>query len=177
MITFKQINIRNRPHYFFNDMINIKSFDPNLLSLDKISFKSTNAINYHIEYITMKSIDHLNTDSANNLYLVFNNVNGYIEESNEDKYFIFASTDKSKEILEKYKELWDEIKNQIKTINGGECNSIEYKKDFMKIRFESKDDLPLSKVLSIPSLIIVVRSVLQEDNSYYQHIHLPLKEL
>ena len=112
MITFKQINIKNHPHYFFNDMINIKSFDPNLLSIDKISFKSTNAIIYHIQYITMKSIDHLNIDSVNTLYLVFNNVDGYIEESNEDKYFIFASTDKNKEILEKYKELWDEIKNK-----------------------------------------------------------------
>ena len=39
MITFKKINIENRPYYIFNDMINIKSFDPNLLSIDKISLK------------------------------------------------------------------------------------------------------------------------------------------
>ena len=45
----------------------------------------------------------------------------------------------------------------------------------MKIRFESKDDLPLSKILSIPSLLIVVRSVLQEDNGYYPQIYLPLR--
>ena len=38
MITFKQINIESRPYYFFNDMINIKNFDQNLLSIDKISF-------------------------------------------------------------------------------------------------------------------------------------------
>ena len=56
MITLRQINIKNRPHYFFNDMINIKNFDPNLWSIDKISFKSTDAVIYYIEYITMKII-------------------------------------------------------------------------------------------------------------------------
>ena len=48
--------------------------------------------------------------------------NGYIEcnsteESNGDKYLLFASTGKNKEVLEKYTELWDEIKNKIETIN------------------------------------------------------------
>ena len=51
----------------------------------------------------MKSLDHVNIDSENPLYLIFNNVDGYIiEESNEDKYLIFASTNKNKKVLEKY---------------------------------------------------------------------------
>ena len=58
----------------------------------------------------MKSLDNENIDSANSVYLVFNNVDGYIEcnstkESNENKYLIFASTDKNKEVFEKYTEL------------------------------------------------------------------------
>ena len=64
---------------------------------------------------------------------------------------IFASTDKNKEVLEKCTEIWNETKNQIETINGGE--PIKYKKVVMKIRFES-DDVPSSKILSIPSMII-----------------------
>ena len=82
MITFKQINIKNRPYYFFNDRINIKKLDPNLFSVGKISFKSIDVVAYHIKYITMKSLDHVNIDSANPLYLIFNNVNGCIEERN-----------------------------------------------------------------------------------------------
>ena len=82
--------MENRSYYFFSDTINIKDFDPNLLSIDKISFKSIDAVTYHIKYITMKSIGHVNTDSANYLYLVFDNVDGYIiKESNKDKYLIF----------------------------------------------------------------------------------------
>ena len=82
----------------------IKNVDPSLLYVDKISFKSTDDVIYHIEYIPMKSLDNEKIDSANSLYLIFNNVNGYIEynsieESNEDKYLIFASTVKNKEVL------------------------------------------------------------------------------
>ena len=98
----KQINIKNCLYYFFNDMINFKNFDSNLLSIYKISFKSTDAVIYNIRHITTKSLDHVNIDEENPLYLVFNNIDGYIEESNEDKYLIFASTDKNKEVLKKY---------------------------------------------------------------------------
>ena len=67
MKTLRQINIKNRPHYFFNDIINVKSFGPSLLDIDKKSFKSTDDVIYHIEYITMKSIDNENVDRANSL--------------------------------------------------------------------------------------------------------------
>ena len=101
-------------------MISVKKFDPSFLNISKISFKSIDAVIYSIRYITMKSLDHVNIDSANSIYLVLNNVDGYIEESNGNKYLIFASTDKNKEIWKKYTELWNEIDNQIETINGGE---------------------------------------------------------
>ena len=68
--------------------------------------------------------------------------------------------------------LWNKVKNQIKAKNGGECNSIEpikYKKDFMKIRFEPDDDLPLGKTLNIPSMVIT-RSVFQEGGRYYPQV-------
>ena len=55
-------------------------------------------------------------------------------------WFLLLQTRAKK--IKKYTKLWDEIKNQIKTINGGKPT--KYKKDFMKIRFESNDDLPKS---------------------------------
>ena len=66
-------------------MTDIKTFDSNLLNIDKIPYKSTDAVNYNIRYITMKSLDHVNIDSKNPLYLIFNNVDKYIEESKSDK--------------------------------------------------------------------------------------------
>ena len=83
---------------------------------------------------------------------------------------IFASTDKNKEVLKKYTEIWNESKNQIETINGGK--PIKYEKDLTKIEFETGGDLPLGKVLSIAHMIIVTRSVFQEDNKYYLQVYL-----
>ena len=48
MITFRQVNIKNRQNCFFNDMTNIKNFDPSLFSIDQISFKSTDSVIYHV---------------------------------------------------------------------------------------------------------------------------------
>ena len=42
----------------------------------------------------------------------------------------------------------------------------------MKIRFKSDNDLPLGKILNIPSMIIVTRSVFQKGNKYYPQVYL-----
>ena len=51
----KQIDIKNRTYYFYNDIINIKKFDSNLLKIDKKSYKEIGI--YNIRYITIKKID------------------------------------------------------------------------------------------------------------------------
>ena len=73
----------------------------------------------------------------------------------------FALTDNNKKALENYTELWDEIKDQIKLISGDK--PIEYKKDFMKI----DNDLPLSKISSIPLCVIIVTSVFQSSVIFF----------
>ena len=77
---------------------------------------------------------------------------------------------KNKEALKNYKKLWKESKRQIKVINGDE--PIKYKKDFMKIKFESDDNLPLGKTFSISDIIIVAVSVLEKDGKFYPQIFL-----
>ena len=56
---------------------------------------------------------------------------GHIQEKNQSKYLIFDSTNENKEVLKKFNELWDGIKNEIETING--CKTGEYDKDFINI--------------------------------------------
>ena len=50
MRRIKDINIKNRTYYFYNDMVNIKDFDSKLMKIDKNSFK--NIAIYYIGYIT-----------------------------------------------------------------------------------------------------------------------------
>ena len=104
MGNIKQINIKNCTYYFFSDMINMKDFDPSLIKIGKKSYKIIGI--FYIGYITIKSIsDSENIDSVNPLYLNIGEVDGYIEENNGNKYLTFASTDKSKKVLEKYTKL------------------------------------------------------------------------
>ena len=114
----KQIEIKNWTYYFYNDIINIEEFDSNLLKIDKKSYKDIDI--YYIGYITIKKIgDCENIYSVNPLYLIIGKVDGHIEEKNGSKYLVFDSTDENKEVLKKYTELWNGIKNEIETINGG----------------------------------------------------------
>ena len=92
----------------------------------------------------------------------------FVQDIIMEKNLVFASTDKNKEALENYTELWDEIKDQIKTISGD--SPIEYGKDFIKATSESNDDLPLGKILNIPVCIIVVKIIFQRDNNYYPQV-------
>ena len=76
----KQINIKNRTYFFFyNDIIDLKSFDPTLLEIDKKPLKGTGI--YNIGYVTIKKTDDCrNIDSVNLLYFHIDHTNGYIEK-------------------------------------------------------------------------------------------------
>ena len=93
----------------------------------------------------------------------FDEIDGYIKESNGNKYLIFASTNKNKEeVLTKYTEHWNKIKNLIETKND---KPGEYEKGFIKTKFDSEDNLPLNRILR--NWIIFVKVVFQEDTKYY----------
>ena len=157
MGNIKEINIKNRTYYFFNDRINSKDFDSNLLKKDKMSYK-----NIHIScigYITMKDSYYVKIKSVNPLYLIISEVHAYMKE-NGNKYLSFNSADKNKEVLKKYAKLWNGIKNEIETINGSKEG--EYGKDFMKIKFDTDDNLPLNKTLKFHKMTIVLDLLLKK---------------
>ena len=173
MANMKQINIKNRTYYFFNDMTDIKDFDPSLTKIDKKSYKNIGI--YNIGYVTVKSIsDWENIDIVNPLYLMIGEADGYIEcssteENNGNKYLTFASTDKNKKVLKIYTKLRDEIKYHIQTINSDKLG--KYEKDYMRINFNSDDDMPLIKILKLHMLTIIVRFIF-EDGKYYPQVFL-----
>ena len=88
----------------------------------------------------------------------------HFEEKNGHKYLVLDDIDENKEVSKKYEEVWDGIKKEIETINGGK--KIEYGKDYMKIRFKSNDDLPLNKPVKLRLLTIIIRSVFSEDGKF-----------
>ena len=107
--------------------------------------------------------------SVNPLYLLVNHANGYIEEKGVNKYLIFDSADENKELLKKYNYVWNGIKNKIEEVSSGKC---DYEKDYMKIEFNSDDDLPLSKPLKFHNMTVIVRSIFEEDVKLYPQVFL-----
>ena len=155
----KQINIKNRTYYFYNDIIDLKKFESNLLKIDKTLYKNIGI--YNIGYITIKKIDdYENIYSVNPLYLTITHASGYIEEKGVNKYLVFDSIDENKELLKKYNDVFNGIRDKIKEINSDEC---DYEKDYMKIKFNSDDDIPLNKPLKFRLMTIIIRSVFEED--------------
>ena len=132
----KQINIKNQTYYFYNDQINLKDFDAKLLKISKKSYKNIDI--YYIGYITIKKIDDYESIySVNPLYLRIDHANGYIEEKGVNKYLIFDSTDENKELLKKYNDVFNGIRDTIKEVCSDKC---DYEKDYMKIKFNSDDN-------------------------------------
>ena len=81
-------------------------------------------------------------------------VSGYIEGKNGNKSLIFDSVVENKEGLKKCANVWDEIKNKIKAANGDKEN--DFGKDYMKIKFNSDDYLPLNKLLKFHLMTIII---------------------
>ena len=117
----------------------------------------------------MKNRDYVKTNKVNTSYTFINEVDGSIYKKNGNKYLAFAYTDKNKKLLERYTKLWIKIKSYT------DCDSVEKindkpgknEKGFMKIKFNSDDNLPLNKILKLHNLTVFVGSVFKEDGIYY----------
>ena len=98
-----------------------------------------------------------------------NHANRYIDEKGVNKYLIFDSIEKNKELLKKYVDVWNGIIDKIKEISSDEC---DYEKDYIKIKINSDDDLPLNKQLEFYNMTITTRSVFEVDGKIYPQVFL-----
>ena len=168
MRSLKEIMIKNRTYYFYNDIIDIETFDSNMLKLDKKSYKNLDI--YNTGYVTIKKIGYgYDIDSVNPLYLRIYNANGYIEEISEDKYLVVDITFENKKLLKRYDDVFNRIMDKIEKKDD---DWLDYSKDYMKIRFSSDDNLPLIKPLKFYSMTVTIRYVFSEDNKLYPQVFL-----
>ena len=108
-----------------------------------------------------KNDDCENIYRVNPLYLLINHSNWYVEEKGVNKYLNFESTDENKELLKKYNNISNGIRDKIKKISSDEC---DYEKDYMKIK--------LNKQLKFHNMAITIRSVFEEDGKLYPQVFL-----
>ena len=120
--------LKDDTYYFFDNMINIKTLDPNKIKIEKKSCKNKN----------VKDIRYIKTNSLNPLDFIINGINRYIEESNWNKCLALAHTNESKHTLKQHEELWIKITDltRSKTDNSGDFDK-KYNKSRSKPNIKS----------------------------------------
>ena len=106
---------------------------------------------YFIGYIT--KTPQLHVFSVNPLYLMINRIKGHFEEVDGDKYLIISS--ENGDIMQKYQEVFDGIKEIIKKVNNYR-QPIKYDDNYMKIKFNTNDNITLNKIIYFPTITIII---------------------
>ena len=118
METIKQINIKNRTCYFYNDIINLDELDESRIRVDKKEFNEIGI--YYLGYEHKKKISECNViNSVNPRYLRIINMNGQFEKGKDDAWYIVIS-DKD-DVYKKLVDILESIKNKITKKNMGCC--------------------------------------------------------
>ena len=164
----KQIDVKNRTYEFYIDIIDLKNFDRRLSKIDKNSYKNIGI--YNNWYIRTKKKWWLRTYlQCKSFVFAYWSSNGHIQEKGVNKYLIFDSSEENKVLLKKCNGICNGIKNKIKEVSSGEW---DYEKYYMKIKFNSDDNLPLKKPLNFRNRTIIIRSVFREDGKVYPQVFL-----
>ena len=147
-MAIRQLNIKGKTHYFYNDLINIKNFNNNNLKLDKTIVLGNDV--YYIRCITKKP--QWNVFSVNALYLMINQIKGHFEKVDGNKYLIISS--ENGDIKQKYQEVFNGIEEIIKKRNDYN-QPIKYDNNYMKIKFNTDDNIPLNKVIYFSTMTVI----------------------
>ena len=161
-MTTKQLNIKNRRYYFYNDLTNVLNFKSENLKLDKRTWKDIDIL--YIAYVDKDKLPDWEVNSVNSLYLMVNNVYGTIAGKNDFKYLQIST--KSDFALER---VFSAIKQGIEKITDEKVN---FNSDYNRITFLSDDSLPSEKRIYFPTLTIVIRCVFKQNNVYYPQAYL-----
>ena len=146
------INIKNRLFTLFAKVVNIFEFNSKRLSIRKAGSGETCI--YYIDY------------GKDPFYLVIDDLKGYFEENDDNKYLTMIFTSKSQKMM--YTRIWEEIKKVITEVD----EFSNYDKDYDVISFDTDDILSLNSIINIYSMTTIIRSVFKDNNKFYPQIYL-----
>ena len=161
MKTIKEITIKNRTYYFYNDIINLDEFDESKIKIHKKNFNDIHI--YYLGYEHKKKISECNViNSINPLCLKIIIMNGEFEKNKDDAWYLVIS-DKD-DVYKKLVDIFESIKNKI---TEKTWDVEEYDNDYMKIKFESNNIFPTDKDVNIHIATIIIRAIFTKDGKYY----------
>ena len=164
----KEINMKNRTYYFYNNIIDLDEFDESKIKIGKKDFNDIDIYYLGCEY--MKKITECNIiKSVNPLYLRIVDIKGQFEKDKDDAWYLVIS-DKD-DVYKKLVDIFESIKNEI---TEKTWDALEYDKDYIKIKFKSNNIFPTDKDVNINLATIVIRAIFAKDGKYYPQLFLRL---
>ena len=161
----KQIIIKNRTYYFNNDIINLDEFDGSKIKVDKKIFNDINIYDLGCEY-KKKITQCYEINSVNLLYLSIKDMKGQFKKGKSDNVWyliIFGDAD----VLRKFANIWKSIRAKIEENTGG---IVQYDKNYMRIKFESNDNLPTDNIINMHQVTIIIRSIFAQNGKFYPQL-------
>ena len=163
----KQINVKDRTYYFYNDIVNLDQFVGSKIKVDRKNFNDIDIYYHGYEY--KKKITECNEiNIVNPLYLRIKDMKGQLNKGKGDKVWyliVFRHAD----VLRKFANIWEIIRAKIEKNTGG---IVHYDKDYMKIKFESNDNLPTDNIINMHQVTIIIRSVFAQNGKFYPQLFL-----
>ena len=166
METIKEINIKNRTYYFYNDIINLAEFVESKIKVDKKDFNDIDI--YQLGYEHKKEISESNViNTINPLYLRIINMSSQFKKGKDDAWYLVIS-DKD-DVYQKLVDILKSIKNKI---TEKTWDVVEYDNDYMTIKFERNNIFPTDKDVNIHAATIIIRAIFAKDDKYYPQLFL-----
>ena len=146
--------LKNKFYTLFNNFVNIFSFNPKKLSVEKVGSDDLGI--YYIYY------------DEDSFYLVIDDLKGYFEKNhdNGNKYLNLLYKDKKQE------QIFDSIWNKIRELISEADKFDDYSKKYTVVSFESDNNLTYNTTIDISNLSIVIRSVFKSDCCFYPQVYL-----
>ena len=138
-MTTKQLDIKNRTYYFYNDLINQSNFSINDLKLDKKHGKTLTLVHWYIGYVDKNKLEDWKVNSVNPLYLIINKSFCFVGEKDGVKYLKIDKGNKKLEysVLSIWNQVFSGIKYHIKKVSH-ECKEFPERKGFPECKESSE---------------------------------------
>ena len=146
----RQINIKNRTYYFYNDIINLDGFDGSKIKVDKKFLMTLICIILAVN-IRKKSTECNEINNVNPFYLRIKDMKRQFKKDKSDNLWyliIFGDPD----VLRKFANIWKSIRPKIEKNTGG---IVQYDKNYMRIKFDSNDNLPADNIINMHQVTII----------------------
>ena len=163
----KQIYFKNGSYYFYNDIVNLDEFDGSKIKVDRNNFNGIDI--YYLGYEYKNKITECNEiNSVNPLYLRIKDIEGQFKKGESDNvWYLIVFGDAG--VLRKFASIWKSIRAKIEENTGG---IVQYNKNYMRIKFESNDNLPIDNIVNMHLVTIIIRSVFAQNGKFYPQLFL-----